>query len=385
MTTTLSRMDLAVRIDAKPFAAACTWAAKRIPTRPTNPVLAAVMLDVAGGRLSVSAFDWDTASRAELDVTSGNDSGRVLVSGRLLAEYVKTFPDKPVDITVNNNRVFVKCGTITVSLPTMPVEDYPALPSMPAAIGTIDAETFVTAIGRVVVAADRDGSSGVAELTGVHLRFDGGQLHLEGSDRYRGAIAIPPWRPARAGVDTALVPSLVLEDVGRTFDGTSGDITIAVDDNLVGFTGRDRSIVTRLLGGQFPPRFSNLFPQRADSPAVVTVADLAAALNRARIVHAPKSPARLDFADNAITVRAKGDDTNQAEGGEVVECQYDGAPITLGVNPQYLLDGLNALRSRTAEITFTSPRRPVLLTVPDAEPMAYRHLVVPIDPDRIAA
>ncbi len=79
----------------------------------------------------LSTFDYETSARATL-TAEVSDEGRALVSGRLLADICRSLPAKPVDVTLDGSRVSITCGSARFSLQTMPVEDYPTLPDMPA-------------------------------------------------------------------------------------------------------------------------------------------------------------------------------------------------------------------------------------------------------------
>lgn len=381
MTTTLPTRatSLAFRAEPRAFAAAVAWVAKHLPNRPDLPVLGGLLLDVAdGGQLTVSGFDYHVATRADVDVV-GDTAGRALVSGRLLAELVKTFPDKPVDVATDGTKVTVKCGSLRLGLPLMTVDDYPALPDAPAAIGTVVAADLAALIERVGLAADRSGAGGVKSFHGIHLRFGGDRITAAATDRYRAAVGHIPWQPAGADPMQALVPSPILLDVARAFDGT-GEVTIGADDHQVSFTAPGRTLIARQLAEQFPTtQIDAIIPARADAPATVATADLTLALKRAGMVHAPKSPVILTFAPDGLSVAAKGD---IADSGEVIDCQYDGPERVVAINPQYLTDALVGLRGDVAEIHLADPKRPVLLTAPDDAQQAYRHVVVPINHTR---
>src|SRR5947207_15810637 len=123
------------------LADAVAWAAKSLPSRPSVPVLAGVLLRVSAGRLTVSGFDYEVSSQVSTDVQSDAD-GAGLVSGRLLAEITKALPAKPVDVAAVGSHLELVCGSARFTLPTMPVEDYPTLPEMPSTAGTVEAGVF---------------------------------------------------------------------------------------------------------------------------------------------------------------------------------------------------------------------------------------------------
>ncbi|HEY9474263.1 MAG TPA: DNA polymerase III subunit beta, partial [Mycobacteriales bacterium] len=78
-----------------------------------------------------------------------------------------------------------------------------------------------------------------------------------------------------------------------------------------------------------------------------------------------------------------GDDEGRAE--EQVEVSLSGEPITVAFNPGYLLDGLSALSSDRAVLSFTTSIKPAVITGRRADeqtdPQAsaeYRYLLMPV-------
>ena len=125
------------RVDRDVLADAVAWAARSLPVRPSVPVLSGLLIEASDDGLVLSTFDYETSARATLSAEVA-DEGKALVSGRLLADICRSLPAKPVDMTLDGSRVSLICGSARFSLQTMPVEDYPALPDMPAATGTVN-------------------------------------------------------------------------------------------------------------------------------------------------------------------------------------------------------------------------------------------------------
>ena len=164
-------MELRVERDA--LADAVVWTARSLPARPPMQVLLGLLLEVGPeGGLSVSGFDYEVSSRITVDV-SAVEGGRVLVPGRLLADIVRALPAQPVDLRVEGSRVVLTCGAARFTLPTLPVEDYPALPAMPTTAGSLESDVFAAAVAQVALAAGRDDTLPV--LTGVRIEIDAGR------------------------------------------------------------------------------------------------------------------------------------------------------------------------------------------------------------------
>src|SRR3954452_14381261 len=140
------------RVAREVVADAVAWTARSLPPRPSVPVLAGSLLEVEGNQLSVSGFDYEVSARSEIDVQA-TENGRALVPGRLLAEITRALPPHPVDVVAEGARSALCCGTPRFSLPTLLVEDYPSLPSLPSTAGVLDSDAFVKAVSQVEVAA----------------------------------------------------------------------------------------------------------------------------------------------------------------------------------------------------------------------------------------
>ncbi|MGH8862421.1 MAG: DNA polymerase III subunit beta [Jatrophihabitantaceae bacterium] len=353
------------RVERDALADAVTWAARSLSTRPTMPVLAGLLLTISSDKMSVSGFDLEASTEVDLDVSTGED-GQALVSGRLLADITKALPPHPVDVHVDGSRLSIVCGAARFTLPTMPVEDYPRLPSMPTTAGTVTSAQFATAVGQVAIAAGRDDT--LPMLTGVRLEIDGTRLTLAATDRYRLAVRELDWTPEDPSADAAqvLVPARTLADAAKSLSH-SDSMTLALaaggaGEGIIGFAGttngRASRATTRLLDATFPA-YRSLLPNEWSSSADITVAPLVEAVRRVALVADRNTPVRLEFEDGALTLSAGGEDEGRAE--EVLEVGYDGDPITTAFNPQFLLDGLGALTSPTARLLFTSANKPVVL------------------------
>ena len=115
------------------MAEAVAWVARSLPSRPSVPILAGLLMRAEGDQVVMSGFDYETSARITIGAQV-DESGEVLVSGKLLAEIAKSLPDRPVRLTAGASNVELVCGSARFTLQLLPVEDYPELPEMPAEI-----------------------------------------------------------------------------------------------------------------------------------------------------------------------------------------------------------------------------------------------------------
>ena len=375
------------RVERDVLADAVAWAARSLPIRPSVPVLAGLLIETSAddaGGLVLSSFDYETSARATIpaDVSA---EGRALVSGRLLADICRSLPAKPVEMTIDGSRVSLTCGSARFSLQTMPVDEYPALPDMPAATGTVNSEVFAGAVAQAVTAAGRDDMLPV--LTGVRIEIEGSTISLLATDRFRLSHRELSWSPGATDASAAaLVPAKVLADTAKSL--TSGvEVTIALatsgaGEGIIGFEGAAgggiRRTTTRLLDGEFP-KVRSLFPSEHVTIARVDKASLIESVKRVSLVAERNTAVQLAFSEGVLTLDAGSGD--EAQASESIEAAVDGDDITTGFNPQFLLDGLTAIESPVVELAFTQASKPAVMSGSssldaDAD-LEFRYLLMP--------
>ena len=373
------------RIERDTLADAVAWTARSLPNRPSVPVLAGLLIESSNDGLTLSGFDYETSTRATLpaDVSA---EGRALVSGRLLAEICKSLPNKPVDISLDGTKVAVVCGNARFSLQTMPVEEYPQLPDMPTSSGSVKSADFATAVSQAVAAAGRDEM--LPLLTGVRLEMEGSTISLMATDRFRASLRDLEWFPEKSDISAnALVPARVLGETARSLV-SGGDITIAIASGetgggLIGFEGTvgtsTRRTTTRLLEGDFP-RVRQLFHAQPETVCYVETHAFVDSVKRVALVAERNTPVRLSFSEGQLLLEAGSGD--EAQASESIEATVNGPDISIGFNPNYLLEGLSVMSDPVVHLSFTQHTKPAALAGVQeigAEPdLAFRYLIMPV-------
>ncbi|WP_432559375.1 DNA polymerase III subunit beta [Granulicoccus sp. GXG6511] len=379
-----------IRLERDVLADAVAWAARSLPNRPSVPILAGLLIRADSNGVVLSSFDYETSAQISVRAEVA-DEGEALVSGRLLADISRSLPNKPVEISADDSRMELVCGSARFTLQTLPVAEYPALPTMPESAGRIASADFAEAVSQVVVAAGRDELLPV--FTGVRMEIDGDTISLLATDRYRMALKEITWQPdSPQASGAALVPAKVLADTAKSM--TSGDaVTVSMagsgagTDGIIGFsgsgTGGVRETTTRLLDGDFPKvrHLMNIQPAltvRADT------AELIAAAKRVALVAERNTSLRMMIEEDSVVLEAATGD--QAQASEAISAAVENLsggepPITAaGFNPTYLLDALSVLDAPFAHFSFTAPGKPCLITglaeLDGDQLLDYRHVIM---------
>jgi DNA polymerase-3 subunit beta len=370
------------------LARAVKYAARWIDPKPIDAAHGGLLFQVAGGKLHVTGFNENATGRATIDVETDGDMS-FLISGRLIAQLVDTFPDKPATFTDEGAAIGLKAGRWEGTLPAMSVSDYPRLPSEATIAGHVNGDALADAVARVAVAAGKDIVSRVA-LAGVHVAFGDGTLTLTATDSYRAVRQSVEWTPYNGGPvgDAAIVFASVLVDAAEAFTGKVDAVAVGWKAGSFSLTTPERSLVTRTIGDPTKPDdefptfgLAGLFATTSTATAIVSARDMAMPIKRADLIRDRKSETvSLTFRENTVSVSAS---SEASSGGEDIDAKYDGADCTVMVRSGLLhaalatAPGDEVVMGLVPESMARGVRpKPIVLT--SAADPTWRHIVMPV-------
>lgn len=230
--------------------------------RPSVPCLAGLLIDTRDGRTTLTQYSYDAMVRVDLDTTQTANGTRLLIHhGRLLTTLnglrstttAKKADAIPVSLILDKaGNPSLSFGGYTMPLETMPVDDYPILPTIPETVARFEAADYVSALNRVAPSA----SSGetLPILVGAHLRItNDGAAVLEATDRYRAAqVPVTP-----TGIAVPGSYNLPAKELTSLFKHAGHDGQVAVlaqegEDGMGGVQVGGITYITNLISGTYP-------------------------------------------------------------------------------------------------------------------------------------
>lgn len=370
-----------LRVEHDVFADAVSWVARTIPSRPSLPVLAGMKIEAdKDGSVALSSYDPDIFSHAVIEAAV-DEPGTTLVHGRLLSDFARALPNKPIDMELKGAKLEVVCGSSHISMQSMPLEDYPSAPPMPEVSGVVDGALWQETVAQVVTAASSDDT--LPLLVSVCIEIEGKTMSLMATDRYRLAVRDLTWEPANEDAShRILVRASRLSDIAKAL-GSVGKVELAIDNSgrtgMIGFSAAGRHNVARLIDGEYP-QVRNLFPSEATGYAVIGRQEMLDAIKRARLVVEKNSAVRLSFSEGQVILEAGQGDNAQTS--EALEATLHGEDIVMAFNPSFLQEGLGATSAPYVRLSFTSASKPAVLTaqpeIDGEDDQEFRLLLMPI-------
>jgi DNA polymerase-3 subunit beta len=150
-------------------------------------------------------------------------------------------------------------------------------------------------------------------------------------------------------------------------------LTISVRQNQVLFVVGGVILSSRLIDGQFP-NYRQLLPESFEQELRISATELTDVVRRISLLAQKNAPLRLAFAPGELTVSAQTPDVGEAR--ESLPVAFQGEPLEIGFNPEFLRAGLEAVEEGDVLLKLISPLRPGLIESADGSGFLY--LIMPI-------
>ncbi len=343
-------------------------------TRSAIQALSGVQLDATGDVCELRATDTDVSLRVPLDATVERP-GSVVLPARLILDVVRSLPANTVSLEqrATEHDVELISGNATFHIRTLHSEDFPPFPDPdPSSAVSLPAGVFVTTAQKVAGSASRDETRPV--LTGILVSASGTEVSMVATDSYRLSVKRTTLEEPLAGAFEVNVPSRALQELAR-IAGHSDEatLTVSVRQNQVVFVLGKVVLSSRLIDGQFP-NYRQLLPETFEHQLRIPSAELSDVVRRISLLAQKNAPLRLAFSPGELTVSAQTPDIGEAR--EAMPVAFQGEPLEIGFNPEFLRDGLDAIDGGDVIMKLISPLRPGLLEAGDESGFLY--LIMPI-------
>jgi DNA polymerase-3 subunit beta len=342
-------------------------------TRSAIQALSGVQFSAASGACELRATDMDVGLRVPLEAEIVRD-GVVVLPARLLLDVVRSLPAPSLSLELRGaeNDVELVSGNATFHIRTLRTEDFPPFPEPdPGTAVTVPADAFVSTALKVAGSASRDETRPV--LTGILVSASGRELRMVATDSYRLSVKETKLESELSSSFEVNVPARALQELARLVHGEGGELSISVRQNQVLFEAGRSVLSSRLIDGQFP-NYSQLLPESFEHELKIAGPELTDVVRRISLLAQKNAPLRLAFTPGELTVSAETPDVGEAR--ESLPVAFQGEPLEIGFNPEFLRAGLEAVDEGDVLLKLISPLRPGLIEAADASGFLY--LIMPI-------
>ena len=331
-----------------------------IASNPVIPILENFLFELEPSKLTVTGSDLETSMITEIAVDA-KESGRIAVPARILMDILKSLPDQPVTIDMDDETYTIEISSDNgrYKLTGENANDFPKVPSAEGVEDSIDvpAEILLKAINKTIFATSNDELR--PAMTGVYAELRDSNVTFVATDGHRLV------KYTRVDVTSAKDATIIIPRKSLTLVKNSlptGDAVAALKFNSSNafFTYEGTQIICRLIDERYPD-YDNVIP--VDNPNKLTI-DRKEFLGSVRriAIFANKTTyqIRLKIAGSELQISAEDLDFSN-EANERLTCQYEGEDIEIGFNAKFLTEILSNMDSSQVILELSTPNRAGIL------------------------
>jgi DNA polymerase-3 subunit beta len=364
-------------IDAKVLSESLSFVGKAVPSRPSHPVLACVLVESGSNGIQLTGFDLSTAlvRFVECDLFTG---GKVAIPYQIVNNVVSKLSGQITVAAIYDDEkasttITIKSDNGEYSFSGMSAEDYPQLPECTGDKLELPSDLLSQGLDLTIPFASIDDTKQV--LTGVRIICKDNQLEFASTDGHR--LAVASFKLEQSVQDFAVTLHGKSLTALSKLDGET--VFLSVNEVNARFQVGETTLICRLLDGNYP-QYQQLMPRQFSRKVTVTKRHLLSALDRLQFLTDQKSSlAFIKFFTNFL--EAKTSATNLGNGKETVPCESvgnfvsnDGVNFEIAFNNKYVMDGLKQIDGLVT-ISLNENNQPFVFSPEDG---SFRYLVMPV-------
>jgi DNA polymerase-3 subunit beta len=350
-----------------------------VERKTTIPILSNYLFEAAGDKLSLTATDLDLSLRTSCTAKVKKE-GSCTIPARKLHDYVKLLPDADITIKLlENHWVSIRCGRSNTKMVGMAKSNFPTLPVFPTAgVVKIPGQVLRSMIAKTGFAIANEESR--YTLNGALMVLKPESITMVATDGHRLSHIERPGEKFEgiSGEMKTLVPKKCMDELKSLLDSTDDVETIdfAKDESTLYFRIGPRLLTSRQLTGQFP-NFEAVLPKDNSKSITLHGDELSQAISRvAQFADERSRAVRIKLEKGELKLSASSTETGESE--DSLEIAYDGDPLTIGFNAQYILDFLKAVGAGDVKLELKDAQSAGQLRPAESEDYKYRYIVMPM-------
>ena len=318
--------------------------------KPIKPILAGVLIQ-AEDTIRLSATDMSVSIQCEIDGEVA-DRGATVVNAKMLLDIAKTSPGDTIIIKTDDGAgATVQCGAGTITMETMPAEEYPTL-----FIDSLNGETMqVTdtlydAMKSVFYAASTDEM--MRNMNGLFFDRDENITRIVATDGFR--LSVVNTKGITTHHDPFVLPFKCSKALIDVLKASREGVELRLGPTMLSVSSDGIKLGLRLSDLDYP-NYRKITEAAGNPKTTVSIPkeELIKALRFARVVTAAaKESVRMKIESESITLIARAASTGDMS--IAVDCITDGPHLDVAFNPDFLLESLGHYTGDVAQIGFTT-------------------------------
>lgn len=342
-----------------------------INSKSTLPILSNILMEAAGDNIILTTTDLDIGIVSTIPIKP-SITGAITIPARKFSDIIKEMPDgENITISVKkNNLVNIECEKSLFKIMGLPKEEFPQLPEYKDKDSIIlDAKKLKKMLKMTQFAISHDETRYV--LNGTLFVIKPTFIRLVATDGRRLALIEEKMQLPKSLERKFIVPAKAVSELDRIL-GEEGTVKILFGENQIFFDTGATRLVTRLIEGEFP-NYEQVVPKEIKDKMVVARAKLLPAIKRVALFTNSDSMAiKVDLAKDKLVLSKSAAYLGEAR--VELDVEYKGREMSVGFNPDYLVDLLKNTDQEMISFEIGDPEKPGVVRIGEE----YTYVVLPM-------
>ncbi len=344
-----------------------------VERRQTLPILANVLLEHKGTKLTTIATDLELQISASVEVEQAGEQA-ITVAARKLQDLLRALPEaSTLSLDAKDGKMAVKAAKSRFSLQTLPAADYPRLTMSQEKLQSFSVpQKLLKSTLRLVEFAMAQQDIRFY-LNGMLFVLEKDHLVCVATDGHRLSYATMPVE-GDFSKQEIIVPRKTIMELSKLLADTDEPIRIDILANQVRFSFGNVELTSKVIDGKFPD-YNRVIPTAHTKHVTIDRTLLLQTLQRAAILSNERfRGVRLALSPQTLKIACTNNEQEEAD--EELEVAYDGGAVDIGFNINYLLDALATVGSTEVTLSLQDSAASALFTMPGRTD--FKYVVMPM-------
>ncbi len=330
-----------------------------VSTRSTLPILSNVLVHASREGVSLTTTDLDLAIRCSVEAEVVKE-GAITLPARRLFTIVRELAHHDVELEVDDRLVAsIQSGGSHFKIMGIAEAEFPRLPTLDEARSfSLEQKTLRDALKKTSYAMSNDSTRFVLNAVLIGLKED--QLVVVATDGRRLALVEQEMDLPKGSNGELLIPSKTVAELQHLLKD-KGEVRIDFTGNQVSFKMDGTLLVSKLVEGTYP-NYRQVIPAETKERVSLERETFHQAVRRAALlVNEKNHTVKLHFTRNNLAITAVAPDVGESR--ESLAINYKGPDISIGFNPDFLMDPLRNLDNDEIFLELTDETSPGVVKI----------------------
>jgi len=342
-----------------------------ISTKSSLPILSNILIEAVEDGVVLTTTNLDIGITSTIPVKPSM-MGAITIPAKKFSDIIKELPDgETISISVKkNNLVNIDCEKNAFKIMGLPKEEFPQLPEFKEKESiTLEQKKLKQMLTMTEFAISHDETRYV--LNGILFTIRPTYIRLVATDGRRLAMIEDKMQLPKTLERKFIVPAKAVAELDKLL-GDQGDIKVFFGDNQIFFDAGSTRLVSRLIEGEFP-NYEQVIPKEVKDKLAVSKERFLSAIKRVALFTNPDSMAvKIDLTRDRVVVSKSTPYLGEAR--VEVEAEYKGKDLSVGFNPDYLIDLLKNIDQEKIDFELADAEKPGVIRIGEG----YVYVVLPM-------